>query len=89
MSYEPRILLEKKDLLAIENKLLAKEFDEKARVEKYLLEQLRYEPCIFKCKLSFPSCDHELLIMKPELSSFNAEVRKFLDKNKIYYAIDY
>jgi hypothetical protein len=76
MTYEPRLIVEKKDLESIRDmidNLKEKDTD----LQKYLLEVLTYYPCRFK--------GHRLITFQPEFSNFNLKVRKFLDKYDVEY----
>jgi hypothetical protein len=77
MSYEPRLIVEQKDLKAKEEYIDNLKDDE---LRDYLLVVLRKEPSDFKGR--------KLLLFTPELSSFNEKVRKFLNKHDIEYGLD-
>ena len=85
MSYEPTVIIRKKDLntkKVIE--LLEKEEccgnEEKENIAKYLLKVNQYETVKFG-KL-------ELVLCKPEFTSFNASIREKLRKLNIDYRAD-
>lgn len=89
MSYEPRLLVEKKDLLNIESELdtlslhkdhINKDYEDSA--PKYILHALNHwNPVKLKGK--------EYFLLSPDGSSFNREVRELLDKFNIEFGIDY
>ena len=80
MSYEPTIIVERKDLIQIEDELQRLADLEDDRVAKYLCEILRDEPCDFK--------NMQLDIFQPECSGFNLKVREWLSEHNIEYGED-
>jgi len=55
--------------------------EEKQKITNYLLSVLKYNICKFK--------NMELILFKPEPSSFNKIVRDWLSEKEINYGIDY
>lgn len=80
MSYEPTIIVEKKDLVAIEEEMI-KAAVKGDTVPEYLLRIIEQDsPCLFK-KMN-------LYIFQPEYTNFNMKVRDFLTDNDVEYGID-
>ena len=77
MSFEPDIIIEKKDLEKIEGELInlsCSNNEEEQEMANYLLVVLRYSPTEFK--------GMKIIIFKPEFSHFNEKVRKYLTKKR-------
>ncbi len=86
MSYEPTLVIKKSDLekhkSSFETYFTQREGSERYSVYKYLNYILNNN--------STPKIDGiELLICKPELTSFNASVRKILHDFDVQFSIDY
>ena len=80
MSYEPTLIVEKKDLEKFEDELMGLDLRDD-RVGKYLYRViLSMDYCNFK--------DMELYIFEPEFTSFNKKVREWLDEHNIEYGED-
>jgi len=81
MSYEPKLIIEAGDLntlsLNVELKGISNFTDEEERVIDFLYSVLKYPPIEFE--------DSSFYICQPELTSFNADVREFLDEFNVYY----
>lgn len=84
MSYEPTLIIRKKDLekalLILENEQYSADEDT-VKVAEYLLEVSKYETKKFD--------DLELVICSPEFSSFNRLVRKRLTELNIDFREDW
>lgn len=84
MSYEPRIIVDRKDLMNIRNQLWDDEVcsnNDKKAIAKELISALQHNKCVFK--------GIDIIIFKPEFSSFNEKVRNYLTKHNVEYSIDY
>lgn len=84
MSYEPNIIVERKDLMTIRNQLWV---DEVSKVEDTKLIAKELISALNRDEVSFKNMS--LIIFRPEFTSFNEKVRKYLAKHKIVYATDY
>lgn len=79
MSYQPRILAKRHDLLKIENELELEQYSEDndiRRVAKELLSVLN-NFAVFE--------GIEIIVFHPEHTTFNALVRRRLDESGVYY----
>jgi len=84
MSYEPTLIIRKKDLDKalpfLENEQYSAD-EETERVAKYLLQVAKYQPMKFD--------DLELLLCSPEFASFNRLVRERLTELNVDYREDW
>ena len=80
MSYEPTLIIEKKDLDKFESELQRLADLEDDKVAKYLHNLIRGGYCNFK--------NMKLFVFQPEFSAFNIEVRGWLDSHNIEYGED-
>ena len=91
MGYTPRIILEFEDLEKHSTKLQEDEFsgkfeqggEEGETVPSYLLNRLR-DGLKYPCKLK----GKNILIFQPEFTSYNEEVRNYLNDLEVEYALD-
>lgn len=84
MSFEPTLILRKKDLensISILEEEQYNHDDEIAEIAKFLIKVNSYNIIKFD--------DLELVICKPELTYFNELIREKLDELEIYFQIDY
>lgn len=86
MSYEPQILIKKFDLEKHRNAIeeiyfLLSNKDEKYPLYKELHDALSIKPIIF--------LEREFIIIRPELTSHNNLVRKWLGERGIEFTTDY
>ena len=79
MSYEPILIIKYDDLKRIESELEKEQYSENKDVEKiakFLLEEL-------KSSVDFEGI--QIIIAKPEFTTFNSLVRERLDEGKVYF----
>lgn len=83
MSYEPRIIIRKKDLVKALPKLEKEQYhkkDEIATIAQYLLKICESQSIKFD--------ELELVLCQPEGSNFNSNIRNKLTKLKVDYQLD-
>jgi len=83
MSYEPRLIIRRSDLIKHENTFEYEQYDldkDNAEVSKYLLNIVKGGYIKFK--------EIELYICQPEFSKFNSDVRDKLIELDVEYKID-
>jgi hypothetical protein len=82
MSYEPRIIAKRQDLLKIQSELEEEQYSDNldiARIAKEILSTI-------DSYIDFESI--EIVIFRPEFTTFNSLVRERLDEGGVYYKTD-
>ena len=80
MSYEPKLFIKRKDLLAIESELENEQyFENHPYVERVAKELLSVKDSF----IDFEGV--EIIYWQPEGTTFNAHVRERLDDGNVYY----
>jgi hypothetical protein len=82
MSYEPKIIAKRQDLLKIKPELEAEQYSENtdvSRIAKEILSEIDNY-------IDFDGV--EIIILKPELTNFNRLVRERLSEGAVYFKVD-
>lgn len=88
MSYEPRLIINKHHLEKHENAFMEEQYHSKSDIKKRVAEFLLNEIASERNCTPIKFAKLELIISQPELTSFNAAVRKRLDDLEIEYQVD-